>query len=241
MSLRRFQSSVSKVKRKRHSYEKSSYLADSLVNPSTAHRPISLAIGRLKPASLPRAGPFNPEIGSGSASGFHAGAAVYSSPSGNGSFHSFSSTLWAVRDYYQFEVNTLNHAGVTLSFDQTSSNTGPGGYNLAYSTDGVNFTGFASYTVLANASPNIPWNTTTYNNAYTFNYDLSAISALNNQSTVFFRLVDDSTVSASGGTVGTAGTDRVDNFVVSAALVPEPATTALCIWVAWPADCCWSA
>ena len=175
------------------------------------------------------AGPFTPEIGSGSASGFHAGAAVYSSPSGNGSFHSFSSTLWAVGDYYQFEVNTLNHAGVTLSFDQTSSNTGPGGYNLAYSTDGVNFNGFASYTVLANASPNITWNTTTYNNAYTFNYDLSAIPALNNQSTVFFRLVDDSTVSASGGTVGTAGTDRVDNFVVSAALVPEPATTALCI------------
>ncbi|HTQ50406.1 MAG TPA: hypothetical protein VMJ12_06810, partial [Candidatus Acidoferrales bacterium] len=175
------------------------------------------------------AGPFSPEIGSGSASGFHAGAAVYSSPSGNGSFHSFSSTLWAVNDYYQFEVNTLGYSGVTLSFDQTSSNTGPGGYNLAYSTDGVNFNVFASYTVLANASPNITWNTTTYNNAYTFNYDLSAIPALNNQSTVFFRLVDDGTVSASGGTVGTAGTDRVDNFVVSATLVPEPATTALCI------------
>jgi hypothetical protein len=175
------------------------------------------------------AGPFTPEIGSGSASGFHAGAAVYSSPSGNGSLHSFSSTLWAVGDYYQFAVNTLSHTGVTLSYDQTSSNTGPRGYNLAYSTDGVNFTGFASYTVLANASPNITWNTTTYNNAYTFNYDLSAISALNNQSTIFFRLVDDSTVSASGGTVGTAGTDRVDNFVVSAALVPEPATTALCV------------
>ena len=175
------------------------------------------------------AGPFNPEIGSGSASGFHAGAAVYSSPSGNGSLHSFSSTLWTVNDYYQFEVNTLGHSGVTLSFDQTSSNTGPGGYNLAYSTDGVNFTSFASYTVLANASPNITWNTTVYNSAYTFNFDLSTVSALNNQSMVFFRLVDNSTGSASGGTVGTTGTDRVDNFVVSAALVPEPASPALCL------------
>jgi len=170
---------------------------------------------------------FSPEIGSGTASALHAGASTYSSPSGNGSFHSFSSTLWAVGDYYQFEVNTLNHAGVTLSFDQASSNTGPGAYNLAYSTDGVNFTGFASYTVLANASPNTPWNASTYNSAYTFHDDLSAISALNNQSTVFIRLVDNGTVSASGGTVGTLGTDRVDNFVVSA--VPEPATTALCV------------
>ncbi len=175
------------------------------------------------------AGPFTPEIGSGSASGFHAGAAAYSSPSGNGSLHSFSSTLWTVNDYYQFEVNTLGHSGVSLSFDQTSSNTGPGGYNLAYSTDGVNFTGFASYTVLANASPNITWNTTIYNSAYTFNFDLSTVSALNNQSTVFFRLVDNSTMSASGGTVGTAGTDRVDNFIVSATTVPEPATTILAV------------
>ncbi|MGD0745002.1 MAG: PEP-CTERM sorting domain-containing protein [Verrucomicrobiota bacterium] len=174
------------------------------------------------------AGPFGPEIGSGSASGFHAGAAVYSSPDGNGSSNSFSSTLWAVGDYYQFKVSTLGYSGITLSFDQTSSNTGPGGYNLAYSTDGVNFFNFTTYTVLANASPNTPWNATTYNSAYTFNDNLSAISALNNQSTVFFRLVDNSTVSANGGAVGTSGTDRVDNFVVSATRVPEPATTALC-------------
>jgi len=172
---------------------------------------------------------FSPEIGSGTASGLHVGAATYSSPSGNGSFHSFSSTLWAVGDYYQFEVNTLGYSGIKLSFDQTSSNTGPRGYDLDYSTDGVNFYNFTSYTVLANASPNTPWNASTYNSAYTFSDDLSAVSALNNQSTVFFRLVDNSTVSASGGTVGTLGTDRVDNFVVSAAPVPEPATSALCV------------
>jgi hypothetical protein len=175
------------------------------------------------------AGPFSPENGSGSALGFHAGAAVYSSPAGNGSLHSFSSSIWAVGDYYQFEVNTTGHTGVTISFDQTSSNTGPGGYNLSYSTDGVNFSLFTSYTVLANATPNIPWNTTTYNSAYTFNFDLSTITALNNQTTVFLRLVDNSTVSANDGTVGTTGTDRVDNFVVSATVVPEPAAMLLAV------------
>jgi hypothetical protein len=173
------------------------------------------------------AGPFSPEIGSGSASGFHVGAAVYSSPVGNGSAHSFSSTVWAVGDYYQFEVSTLGYSDVTIAFDQASSNTGPGGYDLTYSTDGSSFTYFTSYTVLANASPNTPWTSATYNSAYTFNFSLTAVSALNNQSTVFLRLVDNSTVSASGGTVGTTGTDRVDNFVVSATLIPEPTATAL--------------
>ena len=43
------------------------------------------------------AGPFSPEVGAGSAIGSHASSAtVYSSPSGNGSFHSFSSTNWGV-------------------------------------------------------------------------------------------------------------------------------------------------
>ena len=52
------------------------------------------------------AGPFSPEVGNGSALGVHAGATVYSSPAGNSSARSFSSTLWAVGDYYQFQVNT---------------------------------------------------------------------------------------------------------------------------------------
>jgi hypothetical protein len=40
----------------------------------------------------------------------------------------------------------------------------------------------------------------------------------------YFRLVDNSTVSAGGGTVATAGTDRVDNFTVAAlpSAVPLP-------------------
>ncbi len=51
---------------------------------------------------------------------------------------------------------------------------------------------------------------------------LSGITALNNQANVYFRLIDLSMTSASGGSVGTGGTDRVDNFTISA--TPEPAT-----------------
>ncbi|HEY3900569.1 MAG TPA: PEP-CTERM sorting domain-containing protein [Chthoniobacter sp.] len=173
--------------------------------------------------SLPTtAGPFSPEVGSGSASGSHVGATVYSSPAGNGSSHSFSSTLWAVGDYYQFNVSTVGDTGIQLSFDQTSSGTGPGNFGLFYSVNGGAYTQIGSnYTVLDNGTPNPAWNATTSSSTYTFTPDLSSTgTALNNDATVSFRLVDETTVSASGGTVGTGGTDRVDNVIVST--VPEP-------------------
>jgi len=78
-----------------------------------------------KPACSRRlsAGPVSPEIGSGSASGSHAGAATYSSPTGNGSAKSYSANAWAVNDYWQFQVSTVGYTNITLSYDQTSSAT----------------------------------------------------------------------------------------------------------------------
>ncbi len=171
---------------------------------------------------------FSPEIGSGTASALHTGAATYSSPAGNGSSHSFSVNTWAVGDYFQFQVNTVGFQNLTVSYDQTSSGTGPGLFNFAYSTDGINFSPFGSpYTVLANATPNPVWNATTSSSLYTLTDNLSSIIALNNAPTVYFRVIDASTNSAAGGTVAAGGTDRLDNFMVSAAPVPEPTTTAL--------------
>lgn len=169
------------------------------------------------------AGPFAPETGSGSALGSHAGAATYSSPSGNGSAHSFSANTWAVNDYWQFETSTLGYQNVAVSYDQTSSSTGPGLYTLSYSTDGLTFTPFASsYAVLVNGSPHAAWNMSTASSFYTFNYDLSSIIALNNANAIYFRIIDVSTTSAGGGTVGATGADRVDNFKIVASPVPEP-------------------
>jgi hypothetical protein len=169
------------------------------------------------------AGPVSPEIGSGSATGSHVGATTYSSPAGNGSAHSYSATAWAVGDYWQFQVSTVNYQDLVVSYDQTSSNTGPGRGNFSYSTDGINFTVFSSnYTILANAAPNPVWNSSTSSSLYTYTYDLSAIASLENVSAVYFRVVDASTTSANGGAVGSGGTDRVDNFTVTATPVPEP-------------------
>ena len=177
------------------------------------------------------AGPFTAEVGSGSASGYHAGAAVYSSPAGNGSSHSFSSNTWAIGDYYQFQVSTTGLSGIQLDWDQTSSNTGPRDFRLAYSTDLLTFTDINAYNVLANAAPNPVWNGTTSSSIYHFTSNLSSNTALDNMSNVYFRLIDNSTTSANNGTVAAAGTDRVDNFTVS--VVPEPSSIMLLVIVAF--------
>jgi hypothetical protein len=174
-------------------------------------------------------GPIAPEIGSGSATGSHAsGAAVYSSPAGNGSAHSFSSNNWATGDYYQFSVGTVGLSDITMTWDQTSSSTGPKDFQLQYSTNGTTFTSFASYSVLANASPNSPWSSTgAENSAYTFTEDLSSITALDNQANVYLRLVQSDAVAANGGTIGTSGTDRVDNVIIAGSgLTPVPLPAA---------------
>ena len=174
------------------------------------------------------AGPHSPEVGAGAATGSHAGASVYSSPAGNGSTHSFSSTLWAVGDYYQFQTSTTSLAGVTLDWDQTSSNTGPGHFQLQWSINGTTFTNVGSaYTVLPNATPNPLWNTVTSSIVYHYSVNLSSITALDNAAAIYLRLSDADTVAANGGTVATGGTDRVDNVTISANPVPEPSTLAL--------------
>ncbi len=54
-------------------------------------------------------------------------------------------------------MSTLGESSITLSWDQTSSNTGPKDFVLQYSTDGTTFNNVLDYSVLANATPNTPW------------------------------------------------------------------------------------
>ena len=162
------------------------------------------------------------DIGTGTASAFHATAGTaWSIPAGNGSTNSWSANNWSVNDYFQFQVSTLTYSGIQISFDQTGSSSGPSQFTLQYSTDGSTFLTFGSpYTVLVST-----WTPATYNSSFTHTFDLSSVTALDNASSVYFRLVDNSTTSIGGSTVGTGGTDRVDNFLV--ATVPEPSTLAL--------------
>ena len=168
------------------------------------------------------------DVGTGTGSALHASAATdWTTPAGNGSANSLSGNTWGIGDYFQFSLSTLNYTGIGVTFDQVSSSTGPRDFYLAYSTDGSSFTQFGSiYAVLVNATPNnwssgIPVGTTSYS------FDLSSITALDNSPTIYFRLVDASTVAAGGATVATGGTSRVDNFTITATAVPEPGAFAL--------------
>ncbi len=162
-----------------------------------------------------------PAAGSGNAGGVHTSASTaWSTPAGNGSAYSFSSNNWSVGNYYQFSTSTTGFTGISVSWDQTGSATGPRDFKLAYSTDGTTFTDFGSAYSLP--SPAVSWSSGSTSLATKFSSDLSSITALDNQANVYFRLIDTSTFSINGGTVGTGGTGRVDNFTVRGTGDPAP-------------------
>jgi len=175
------------------------------------------------------AGPFPAELGlfaaTSNASGGHAGAAVYSSPAGNGSAKSFSSTAWAVGDYYQFTTSTIGYTNIAIQWDQTSSNTGPGHFNLLWSLDNIAYNAIGPVTVLANGgAPNPSWNTVTNSPAYTLG-PTAGPASLDNKPIIYFRMSMADTVSANGGVVAAGGTSRLDNVIITA--VPGPGSLAL--------------
>jgi hypothetical protein len=164
------------------------------------------------------------EIGSGTGSAWHSDFEIYASYPGNGSSAAFGMTnSWNVGDFYQFAASTVGYQNITISFDQTGNYVGPGIFYLAYSTDGNNFTRFGSdYSVKLGA-----WNYSTVNTNNSYSFNLGAVTAMNNQSLVYFRIIDDSTQSIGGGTAVPGGDNRIDNFLISAQVVPEPTTIQL--------------
>lgn len=166
------------------------------------------------------AGPYAAEAGLFAAtslvSGSHASAsAVYSNPVGNGSLESYSSNFWAVGDFYQFTTSTLGFSGISIAWNQTRSSTGPGTFDLLWSVDGTNFTLLLNDYIVPAAS----WSSTTPDASSVF-APVAGPAALDNQTTVWFRLVCDLAPGATGGT------NRIDNIVIAAA-VPAPGALAL--------------
>ena len=159
------------------------------------------------------------DVGNGTASGFHASSATdWTTPAGNGSANSLNANNWAVGDYFQFRVSTLGYQGITVSWDQAGSSTGPRDFVLQYSIDGTSFTQVGS-SYQASLSD---WVAGTFHAGFTFSPSLTGIeSAIANQPNVYFRLTDNSTTSIGGGTVAGGGTERVDNFTVSGNALPE--------------------
>lgn len=172
--------------------------------------------------------------GTGTASGVHANAATdWTTPVGNGSANSLSANEWTVGDYFQFSVSTLGFDSLSVGWGQTSSSTGPGQFKFAYQVNGGGFTDYIAYTVLPNqaGAPGLgSWGSGTEILGYNFSLDLSAVTLLQNATSVDFRLILASTAdSTPPGTIASGGTSRVDNFTVTAMpiAVPEPSAMAI--------------
>ena len=180
------------------------------------------------------AGPFAAEAGANAASSFASGfhvssAAAYSNPSGNGSVESFSSNNWTTGDYYQFTTGTVSYQNITIQWDQTGSGTGPRDFGLFYSVDGgSNFIQLgANYAVLLNGAPNLAWSSGSSQAVYTFG-PAAGPASLNNLANAIFRLKQMTNIAINPGqTVGTGGTGRVDNVIISGDLVPTPGAASL--------------
>ncbi len=109
----------------------------------------------------------------------------------------------------EFAVSTVGKSGITITFDQRSTNTAANLATLQYSTNGTTFTDATTFTT-PSASGSIFINGRTY--------DLSSITALNNNANAKFRIVstfNTASYAAVSGTYATSGTWRFDYVAVS--------------------------
>jgi hypothetical protein len=169
-------------------------------------------------------GPFNADFGPGTISAFHSAMGTnFTTPIGNGSANAFGASNWSIGDYFQFSISTVGFSNLFLTFATERSGTGPTTFQLVYSTDGgMNFSLAGSPFALSSAA----FSSSTYNASFVSTYDLTAIAALNNNANVVIRLV------ATVAGTGSAGTARVDDFILSSGgpiTVPEPAARDLLI------------
>ena len=175
------------------------------------------------------AGPLTPEVGAGSAtSNTGAIGTGFSNPAGWGSSESWSSNSWAIGKYFQFQTSSTSFSGISVSWEQTGSNTGPKNFRLEYSTDGTNFTSHQTYTVT-----NETWGSTATPLPSQRTFNLSSVTTLNNAATIYFRLTVVNTVSINNSTVVPGGTGRVDNFTITAA--PPAGTPLITVGATLPA------
>jgi hypothetical protein len=163
-----------------------------------------------------------PAFGSGSASSLHRLTANFSSPTGNGSTHSWTADTWLPNDYWQFQFSTTGYGSLALNWDQVSDLTGPTNFVVSVSTDGSAFSNVGTVIVKQNTAGNGGvWNSTTSIPNYHYALDLSSLTGLNNQANVYVRLT------ASFAGLSFSSDNRIDNFDVSGAVVPEPGSLAL--------------
>lgn len=149
-------------------------------------------------------------------------AATYTSPAGNGTQYSFSSNNWSPGDYYEISFSATGFSGLSLSWDQARSSTGPAAFKVMMSVGGGSFSQLQTYTVLQSGGGGAPgtWSTSTYNSLYTTT--IGSLAGTDGASSVLIRFVNNEAAVSSS-----SGSNRIDSIVVSGTAVPAPGAAAL--------------
>ncbi len=112
------------------------------------------------------------------------------------SFSGWDTASFDANDYVEFAVDTTGFSDINIGFDYRSTGTGPTTLELHYSTDGSIFTPFTNTSLTTDAT------------FYSLSFNLSSITAINNNANTKFRLYGYG-ASAAGGNL------RLDNVTIS--------------------------
>ncbi len=157
------------------------------------------------------AGPHAAEGGTLGGNAFAVTGGTISNPTGNGTPESMSSNGWDAGDYFEFRTSSTGYAGLTFSWSQGRSPTGPELFDFTVSTDGASFvTLLPGYSVRVLSGPG--WSSPGVPVAMDI-FTVNLPAAYDNQALLVFRMVSLQTVAA-------AGTNRVDSVTLT---VPAPA------------------
>jgi len=117
--------------------------------------------------------------------------------------------------YWIINLNTEGFGDLKLSSKQYGSSTGPRDFKVQWSTDEViwNDVSNSIITVATN------WTSGVLN-------EINLPSDLNNQSTIFLRWIVTSTTSVNGGTIGSSGTNRIDDILITGISTGPPTQAA---------------
>ncbi|OQA22438.1 MAG: hypothetical protein BWY60_00233 [Actinobacteria bacterium ADurb.Bin346] len=139
------------------------------------------------------------------------GGITYSEGSGGSGTFAISANNWnsgSGTKYWEVEFSTQGYNNLTLAFSQRSSGTGPRDFKVQYKIGS------------GGTWSDVPGASMALGNGIWFNstnYNLPADSY--NRSSVYLRWIMTSNTSANGGTVATAGTNRITNIVVKGELI----------------------
>jgi len=128
---------------------------------------------------------------------------------GAGTFAPNSNTWDQAGDkYWMVTISSANYENLKVSSKQMGSNTGPRDFQIEYSTDGLTWVPVGAPIVVLNDL---------FTSGVVDGLDLP--SACNNQAALMVRWLNTSNVSINGGTVGSAGTNRIDDILITGHLI----------------------